>query len=233
MPTCASASPARSLPSSRTDLLSRAGSAAAVGARGQPFGAAAWQKRTGLKSSRTAARRAKPNSKKRVLALVVTSKQKPVLKLNWQSLPVALLQETAHALRNATQHRMATTKMAIGIGNHRAFGEFQGIGVGAGIVLIGHIWIGCPLGQFSTSALNVRRHAFILLPFPDRSSKGSKKQREKRARGDADRLVNEGEESLRRSVSRGRPFGSEAWQKRTAKMLDLEYTFRKQRLPRS
>jgi REP-associated tyrosine transposase len=39
-------------------------------------------------------------------------------------------------------------------------------------------------------------------------------------------------EALRRSVLRGQPFGSEAWQKRTAKKLDLEYTFRTQGRPR-
>ena len=39
-------------------------------------------------------------------------------------------------------------------------------------------------------------------------------------------------DALRRSVARGQPFGSQAWQKRTAKLLDLEYTFRKQGRPR-
>ena len=39
-------------------------------------------------------------------------------------------------------------------------------------------------------------------------------------------------EALRRSILRGQPFGTEAWQKRTAKKLDLEYTFRKQGRPR-
>jgi putative transposase len=39
-------------------------------------------------------------------------------------------------------------------------------------------------------------------------------------------------EALRRSVARGQPFGSEAWQKKTARALDLEYTFRKQGRPR-
>ena len=39
-------------------------------------------------------------------------------------------------------------------------------------------------------------------------------------------------EALRRSIVRGQPFGTEAWQKRTAKKLDLEYTFRKQGRPR-
>jgi putative transposase len=34
-------------------------------------------------------------------------------------------------------------------------------------------------------------------------------------------------EAVRPSVSRGRPFGAEAWQKRTVKMLDIEDTFRK------
>jgi putative transposase len=39
-------------------------------------------------------------------------------------------------------------------------------------------------------------------------------------------------EVLRRSVSRGQPFGSETWQQKTARMLDLEYTFGKQGRPR-
>jgi len=34
-------------------------------------------------------------------------------------------------------------------------------------------------------------------------------------------------EAVRRSVERNQPFGSETWQKRTAKGLGLEYTFRK------
>jgi hypothetical protein len=54
---------------------------------------------------------------------------------------------------------------------------------------------------------------------------------ERAVSGNVDRLVDE-LESLWRSVSRGRPFGATAWQKRTAKMLDLEYTFRKQGRPR-
>jgi putative transposase len=33
-------------------------------------------------------------------------------------------------------------------------------------------------------------------------------------------------EAVRRSVERSQPFGSETWQKRTAKTLNLEYTFR-------
>ena len=33
-------------------------------------------------------------------------------------------------------------------------------------------------------------------------------------------------EAVRRSVERGQPFGSETWQKRTAKAVGLEYTFR-------
>ena len=38
--------------------------------------------------------------------------------------------------------------------------------------------------------------------------------------------------ALRASVTRGRPFGSEAWQKRTAKRLGLESTFRPRGRPR-
>jgi hypothetical protein len=39
-------------------------------------------------------------------------------------------------------------------------------------------------------------------------------------------------EAVRRSEARGQPFGSETWQKQTARALDLEYTFRKQGRPR-
>ena len=39
-------------------------------------------------------------------------------------------------------------------------------------------------------------------------------------------------ESLRASVQRGRPFGSEPWQKRTAKKLGLESTFRSRGRPK-
>ncbi len=39
-------------------------------------------------------------------------------------------------------------------------------------------------------------------------------------------------EAVRRSVARGQPFGSETWQKQTARALDLEYTFHKQGRPR-
>jgi putative transposase len=39
-------------------------------------------------------------------------------------------------------------------------------------------------------------------------------------------------EALRRSVTRGQPFGSEAWQKKTAQQMGLEFTFRKQGRPR-
>ena len=39
-------------------------------------------------------------------------------------------------------------------------------------------------------------------------------------------------EAVRLSVLRGQPFGSEAWQKRTAKSLNLEYTFRKPGRPK-
>ncbi len=50
-------------------------------------------------------------------------------------------------------------------------------------------------------------------------------------------LVNEvqteGElEALRRSVVRGRPFGREEWQRRTAKQLGLEHTLRPRGRPR-
>lgn len=39
-------------------------------------------------------------------------------------------------------------------------------------------------------------------------------------------------EALRRSVTRGQPFGSDLWQKKTARALDLEYTFRRQGRPK-
>jgi putative transposase len=39
-------------------------------------------------------------------------------------------------------------------------------------------------------------------------------------------------EAVRRSVERSQPFGSEHWQKRTAKSLRLEYTFRKPGRPK-
>ena len=39
-------------------------------------------------------------------------------------------------------------------------------------------------------------------------------------------------EALRKSVLRGRPFGSKAWQKRTAKRLGLESTFRSRGRPK-
>ena len=39
-------------------------------------------------------------------------------------------------------------------------------------------------------------------------------------------------DALRTSVTRGRPFGSDAWQKRTAKRLGLESTFRSRGRPR-
>lgn len=39
-------------------------------------------------------------------------------------------------------------------------------------------------------------------------------------------------EALRTSVTRGRPFGAEAWQKRTAKRLGLESTFRSRGRPK-
>jgi hypothetical protein len=39
-------------------------------------------------------------------------------------------------------------------------------------------------------------------------------------------------EALRLAVERSQPFGSEVWQKRTAKKLDLEYTFRKPGRPK-
>jgi hypothetical protein len=37
---------------------------------------------------------------------------------------------------------------------------------------------------------------------------------------------------LRPWMARGQPLGSEVWQRRTAKLLDLEYTLRKQGRPR-
>lgn len=51
------------------------------------------------------------------------------------------------------------------------------------------------------------------------------------------RLVNQGQsqkelEALRVSVQRGRPYGSEVWQKRTATRLGLESTFRSRGRPR-
>ena len=39
-------------------------------------------------------------------------------------------------------------------------------------------------------------------------------------------------EALRRSTARGQPFGSTDWQRRTAKLMDLEHTFRKQGRPK-
>jgi putative transposase len=39
-------------------------------------------------------------------------------------------------------------------------------------------------------------------------------------------------QALRTSIQRGRPFGSEPWQKRTAKTLGLEHTFRSRGRPR-
>jgi len=50
-------------------------------------------------------------------------------------------------------------------------------------------------------------------------------------------LVNEPQteaelDALRTSIQRGRPFGSPAWQKRTAKRLHLEFTFRPRGRPR-
>ena len=39
-------------------------------------------------------------------------------------------------------------------------------------------------------------------------------------------------EALRRSVVRGQPYGSEAWQQQTAKQMGLQYTFRPQGRPR-
>ena len=39
-------------------------------------------------------------------------------------------------------------------------------------------------------------------------------------------------EAVRRSVERSQPFGAEAWQERTAKALNLEYTFRKPGRPK-
>jgi len=39
-------------------------------------------------------------------------------------------------------------------------------------------------------------------------------------------------EALRKSVTRGRPFGSEIWQKRAAKRLGLESTFRSRGRPK-
>ncbi|MBI3410453.1 MAG: transposase [Planctomycetes bacterium] len=39
-------------------------------------------------------------------------------------------------------------------------------------------------------------------------------------------------EALRRSLTRGQPFGSESWQARTTKKLGLEYTLRRQGRPR-
>ena len=39
-------------------------------------------------------------------------------------------------------------------------------------------------------------------------------------------------DAVRRSVDRSQPFGSETRQKRTAKLLDLEYTFHKPGRPK-
>ena len=39
-------------------------------------------------------------------------------------------------------------------------------------------------------------------------------------------------EAVRRSVERNQPFGSDFWQKRTAKAMNLEYTFRKPGRPK-
>jgi len=39
-------------------------------------------------------------------------------------------------------------------------------------------------------------------------------------------------EAVRRAVQRGQPFGSEAWQERTAKKLHLEYTLHKRGRPK-
>ncbi len=39
-------------------------------------------------------------------------------------------------------------------------------------------------------------------------------------------------EAVRRSLERGQPFGSERWQKRAAKTMNLEYTFHKRGRPR-
>jgi REP-associated tyrosine transposase len=39
-------------------------------------------------------------------------------------------------------------------------------------------------------------------------------------------------EALRRAIQRGQPFGSEAWQERTAKKLHLEYTLKKRGRPK-
>jgi len=39
-------------------------------------------------------------------------------------------------------------------------------------------------------------------------------------------------EAVRRSVERNQPFGAEAWQERTAKLMNLEYTFRKPGRPK-
>jgi putative transposase len=38
--------------------------------------------------------------------------------------------------------------------------------------------------------------------------------------------------AVRKSVERGSPFGSEAWQKRTARRLGLEFTLRPRGRPR-
>src|SRR5205823_1540987 len=39
-------------------------------------------------------------------------------------------------------------------------------------------------------------------------------------------------EAVRRSVWRGQPYGSESWQRRVARSLNLEYTFRKPGRPK-
>ena len=102
------------------------------------------------------------------LALECAPEFKHIVKFDWQSLFVAVIQEAAFTplctseIRRAVLESKSTAKVTVCVSDHNLIGKLQRIGVGSSVIVVRNARISCIFGELPTLALNVRGHDSLL-----------------------------------------------------------------------
>jgi hypothetical protein len=98
------------------------------------------------------------------LALECAPEFKHIVKFDWQSLFVAVIQEAAFTplctseIRRAVLESKSTAKVTVCVSDHNLIGKLQRIGVGSSVIVVRNAGIICIFGELPTLALNVPGH---------------------------------------------------------------------------
>jgi hypothetical protein len=101
-------------------------------------------------------------------ALECAPEFKHIVKFDWRSLFMAVIQEAAVTplctceIRRAVLESKPTAKVTVCVSDHNLIGKLQRIGVGSSVIVVRNARISCIFGELPTLALNVRGHESLL-----------------------------------------------------------------------